>query len=319
MLGQPAPEPFDPQVLRLYSVLRRQGIDPKRHQGWARVRRGVWVKACTWAGLTPEQRHAARAHALTLVGDPDRSWTFTHETAAAVWGLPRIEPWPDAVRTLVVGTRRRGSPGVRPTPGLDVVAEVVHGIRVTPVARTVVDLARSGSLPTAVAAADHALRHGLCTRDDLVREADAVPRRRRGRPQAALVVDLADGDSMSAGESLSRVQMFRLGVPRPRLQVRHEDAQGLIGIVDFDWDGAVGEFDGKVKYRASDGDSAAQVSEVLWREKKREDRLRARGRVARWTWEIALDQERLGAVLAGQGVLPDPRASWFDLGQRRAG
>jgi hypothetical protein len=168
----------------------------------------------------------------------------------------------------------------------------------------VVDLARSGSLPTAVAAADHALRHGLCTRDDLVREADAVPRRRRGRPQAALVVDLADGDSMSAGESLSRVQMFRLGVPRPRLQVRHEDAQGLIG---------------KVKYRASDGDSAAQVSEVLWREKKREDRLRARGRVARWTWEIALEQERLGAVLAGQGVLPDPRASWFDLGQRRAG
>jgi hypothetical protein len=213
-LGQSAPEPFDPQVLRLYSVLRRQGIDPEASStagpGCA-VASGLKAGTC-WAALTPEQRHAAQAHAVTLVCDPDRSWTFAHETAAAVWGLPRIESWPDAVRTLVVGTRRRGSPGCSSHAGdLAADAEVVHGIRVTPVARTVVDLARSASLPTAVAAADHALRHGLCTRDDLVREADAVPARRRGRPQAALVIDLADGDSMSAGESLSRVQMFRLG------------------------------------------------------------------------------------------------------------
>jgi hypothetical protein len=319
MLGPPAPLPFDPQVLWLYSTLRQRGVDPQRQLGWTRVRRGVWIESARWSGLTPEQRHAARAHATSLVCDPDRSWVFSHESAAALWGLPRIEAWPDAVRTLVVGSRLRGSPGVRPTRGVADDAAVVHGIRVTSVARTVVDLARSASLPTAVAAADHALRHGLCTRADLVAEADAVPARLRGRPRVSLVVDLADGGSMSAGESLSRVQMFRLGVPRPRLQVEHEDDLGLIGCVDFDWDGVVGEFDGKVKYRVPEGAGPDEASEVLWREKKREDRLRVRSQVARWTWEVALNRDRLGAVLAAKGVRPDPRVSWFSLGRAMTG
>ena len=319
MSGQSAPRPFDPQVLRLYSALRHQGIDPQREHGWVRVRRGVWAESTCWAALTPEQRHAAQAHAVSLVCDPDRSWIFAHETAAAVWGLPRIESWPDAVRTLVVGTRLRGSPGVRPIRGPAADTVVVHGIRVTPVARTVVDLARSASLPTAVAAADHALRHGLCTRDDLVREANAVPARLRGRPQVALVIDLADGDSMSAGESLSRVQMFRLGLPRPRLQAKHEDEQGLIGYVDFDWDGVIGEFDGKLKYRVPADADPSEAAEIVWREKKREDRLRAHSEVVRWTWDIALDRDRLGALLAAKGVRPDPRVSWFDVGQGSRG
>lgn len=319
MLGPPAPLPFDPQVLRLYSALRQQGVDPQRTGAWARVRRGVWIDSTSWSSLTPEQQHAARAYATSLVCDPDRSWVFAHETAAAVWGLPRIETWPDAVRTLVVGARLRGSPGVRPIRGADVDAVVVNGIRVTPVARNVVDLARSASLPTAVAAADHALRHGLCTRADLSREAEAVPTRLRGRPQVSLVVHLADGDSMSAGESLSRVQMFRLGLPRPRLQAKHEDEYGLIGHVDFDWEGVVGEFDGKVKYRVPADADPRDAAEIVWREKKREDRLRVRSQVARWTWEIALDRDRLGAVLAAKGVRADPRVSWFPEGRGMAG
>ena len=319
MLGPPAPTPFDPRVLRLYSALRQQGVDPQREGSWTRVRRGVWVESRAWSGLTPEQQHAARAHATALVCDPDMSWVFAHESAAAVWGLPRIETWPDAVRTLVVGARLRGSSGVRPIRGGEADTVVVNGIRVTPVARTVVDLARSASLPTAVAAADHALRHGLCTRADLAGEADAVPSRLRGRPQVSLVVDLADGESMSAGESLSRVQMFRLGVPRPRLQVKHEDEHGLIGHVDFDWDGVVGEFDGKVKYRVPPDADPGEAAEIVWREKKREDRLRVGGQVARWTWEVALDRDRLGAVLAAKGIIPDPRMPWFSEGRRAAG
>lgn len=319
MLGLPAPLPFDPQVLRLYSALRQQGVDPQRDGAWTRVRRGVWVEATCWSALTPEQQHAARAHAVSLVCDCDRSWVFAHETAAAIWGLPRIETWPDAVRTVVVGARLRGSPGVRPMRGAEVDDVVVNGIRVTPVARTVVDLARTASLPTAVAAADHALRHGLCTRHELASEADAVPPRLRGRPQASLVVDLADANSMSAGESLSRVQMFRLGVPRPRLQVKHEDEHGLIALVDFDWDGVVGEFDGKMKYRVPPDADPREAAEIVWREKKREDRLRVRSQVARWTWEVALDRGRLGAVLAAKGVRPDSRVSWFPVGRGKAG
>lgn len=124
---------------------------------------------------------------------------------------------------------------------------------------------------------------------------------------------------MSAGESLSRVQMFRLGLPRPRLQVKHEDDLGLIGHVDFDWDGVVGEFDGKMKYRVPPDADPSEAAEIVWREKKREDRLRIGSQVARWTWEIALHRDRLGAVLAAKGVRPDPRVSWFSEGRGMAG
>ena len=125
-------------------------------------------------------------------------------------------------------------------------------------------------------------------------------------PPRRLVADLADADSMSAGESLSRVQMFRLGVPRPRLQVPHDDDQGLIGVVDFDWLGVIGEFDGKLKYRVPPGASPEEAAEIVWREKKREDRLRVGSRVARWTWEVALDRDRLGRRTRGAGGATGP-------------
>lgn len=313
MLGPPAPTPFDPSVLRRYVDLRRAGVDPQRHPGWHRVRRGVWIPVESWQASTPEQRHAALVHATALVCDPDRPHTFALESAAAVWGLPRVEGWPTTVRVLATSGRPRGSSGVRPLIGDEVEPVDVAGVLVTPVARTIADLACRTSLPSAVAAADHALRHGLCTVTDLRAAADAVPPRVRGRPNAGLVVDLADGDSMSVGESLSRIQMFLLGIRRPRLQVPHDDAQGLIGFVDFDWDGVVGEFDGKLKYRVPPDADPEEAAEIVWREKKREDRLRVGSRVARWTWEIALDAPRLAGVLAAQGLRPDPRASWFDL------
>lgn len=60
-----------------------------------------------------------------------------------------------------------------------------------------------------------------------------MPRRARGRASAARAVALADGASMSPGESFSRVQMFRLLIPKPRLQVSFSDADGHIGDVDF--------------------------------------------------------------------------------------
>ena len=57
------------------------------------------------------------------------------------------------------------------------------------------------------------------------------------------------------------------------------DAQGLIGIVDMWWEslGVVGEADGAVKY---------DDRQVLYQEKIREDRIRAKGlRFVRWGWE----------------------------------
>ncbi len=313
MLGDPAPTPFDRGLLRLGHDLRRLGDDPSRC-GWQHVRHGVWIRASAWSALTPEQRHAALVQASDLVSRSPGEHVYALESAAAVWGLPAIDPWPAHVSRMATGLRTRGSRLVRVRTGPPAEPVAVQGVLVTGVARTVVDLARTGSLARGLAAADHALRHKLCTRAQLQEAAVEVPARARGRPRALLVAELADAQSMSAGESLSRAAMFRLNLPRPELQVRVEDPQGLVGIADFGWPGVVGEFDGRRKYGVAPESDPTRAAEALWREKRREDRFRRRVRMARWTWADALDEARLASILGEQGVRPQPRNTWFDLG-----
>jgi hypothetical protein len=104
--------------------------------------------------------------------------------------------------------------------------------------------------------------------------------------------------------------MLASGLPRPELQVEIYDAAGFIGRADA-WyeDAAVAiEFDGKVKY--TDPRYASSPGEVLWEEKRREDRMRAVGiRVVRvvnedlgspWHGSAA----RIGGLLAAPYIGP---------------
>ncbi len=317
MLGKAPPPPFDPALLRPTDALARAGVDPAR-AGWRHVRRGFWVDEVVWSTLTPEQRHAALVHATDLACHEPGRHVYVLASAAAVWGMPRVEPWPEHVTVLATGPRTRGSSRIHIHVGVPTDGVSVHGVRVSAPARTAVDLARTGSLPTALAAADHGLRHGLFTHEELLEAAAAVPPRVRGRPTAWVVARLADGRSMSAGESLSRAQMYLLGLPRPELQVPLEDAKGAFGLGDFGWPGVVGEFDGRLKYRVPEGADPEEAVAVVWNEKRREDRIRRFSGLARWVWAEALRPTVLAEILAEQGVRPDPRARWFDDDARLA-
>ncbi|MGJ9425580.1 hypothetical protein ACHABX_07005 [Nesterenkonia halotolerans] len=117
-------------------------------------------------------------------------------------------------------------------------------------------------------------------------------------------LQFADALSESAGESLSRVRIHELGFEPPVLQVSFE-LGSTEARVDFYWPGCgvVGEFDGKVKYLRADELSGVSVEEVVWREKLREDALRARGlRVVRWTWDDLRRPGALEARLRAAGV-----------------
>lgn len=312
MIGPPRHPPFDPSQLSRTADLRRVGAEPSRG-GRHRVRTGAWLPDASFAALTPVDRHAALVHATMRTHADGESVRFAGESAAAVLGLlPRITDWPTTVRHLVTRRGVSGSSVLRPLLGAECECVRVPGALVTPPARTVVDLARHGTLQDAVTAADYCLRHGMCTRDDLVAELALVPRRARGRASAARAIALADGLSMSPGESYSRVQMFRLLIPRPRLQVSFRDADGHIGDVDFSWVGRVGEFDGRTKYRVAAGAGHEEAGRVLWAEKKREDRLRRHTRVARWMWADLVRPGRLLAILTHAGVRPELRSTWLE-------
>jgi hypothetical protein len=156
---------------------------------------------------------------------------------------------------------------------------VCAGIRVTSVARTVVDLARTSSFQEGVVAADSALRRELTTKDEL-RAVVADCARWPGLAQARLVVEFSDGLSESALESISRVAFREQGIPPPELQAWvGEDEAGVIGRADFLWrkHGTIGEADGAIKY----ADPKRAIQQL-----QRDARLRQAGfEVVHFTWD----------------------------------
>ena len=156
--------------------------------------------------------------------------------------------------------------------------------RVANPARAAIDTARVLTTVSGVVAADAALRLGMADHGELV-DACARVAGRTGVGRARRTVRLADGLSESPGESWSAVVIDDLGLPAAERQHPFEDEDGFIGRVDFWWPEhrVVGEFDGRVKYGRVNP-SGRPPEDVLWEEKRREDRLRAADQaVVRWT------------------------------------
>jgi len=266
----------------------------RTHRGWYHVpgsesgRRAAHVRAATVAlaegsdGAIVSHRTAAALHRLPLLHDAKVGVRPAHLT------VPRRS-----------GGRRTPDVVIHPAPIADPGATTIDGMPVTGVARTIADLARTDGFDTGVCAADHALRVGMLTLDELRDEAE----RHRGRHGALTlrrVADFADGRSASPGESLSRCVIARFPeFEPPELQTTFFRPDGVfVARTDFDWDGRlVGEFDGKTKYtgRAAEGEDPG---EVAWREKVREDEIRALGiQVVRWIWSDLLAPGRLRRIL----------------------
>ncbi|MBF6466112.1 type IV toxin-antitoxin system AbiEi family antitoxin domain-containing protein [Nocardia beijingensis] len=175
---------------------------------------------------------------------------------------------------------------------------LVDDIRVTTPARTVLDIARSEGFDQSVALGDSALRQGLTTTAEL-REHLRRARHRPGCRRAALVLDLLDGRSTSAGASRSRILLHRAGFPAPQVQARvFSDDQICVGRVDFLFPelGVIGDFGTQSDRRT--GSRAFSAERVAAAEKEREDRLRALGwAVVRWTGDDLAAPARLAARL----------------------
>jgi hypothetical protein len=225
----------------------------------------------------------------------------SHASAAVLRALPTWGMRLDRVH--VTRARRNGGRAGRQvhvhTAPLDPdEIDVVDGIAVTSVARTVVDLARTVAFEPAVAVADAAL-HALVGEPERLGVlqaalAAAVARAGgwRGSPDARRVLAFADARSGSVGESRSRVAIHRAGLPAPVLQWEVIGSNGQwIGMVDFGWPRmrTVGEFDGKAKYGRllKPGQNPA---DAVYLEKRREDALRAEAlSVVRWGWDALTD------------------------------
>jgi very-short-patch-repair endonuclease len=260
----------------LQDLVRRRHID--------HVCRGVYGPH--EPDLSPEERHLRLLRAGYLLY-PDA--VASHVSAVVAHGMPVVDHSLERVCLLrsVEKEILTASFRIRPLEGEGV--DTASGPAV-PAAMSVVQLALDGGVMPGVVAGDHGLRERLFDVSDLEAAAAAVhgwPR--SGRVQAML--PLLDMRSESPGESRLRVHLQVAGISVvPQVAISDEDGE-FVARVDFVVQGTkvVVEFDGKVKYRDGDVDT-------LFREKRREDRLRRLGyTVIRVTWSDLARPERIVA------------------------
>ena len=274
---------------------------------------GICLPTDVWARCSVDDRNLARIRALALTARS--TLVFAAESAAALWRLPIVGAWPD--RVTVLGARTGGGRStrrvIRRCEGVPDEVWVVDGLATTGLARTVVDVARHATFGVAVAMADRALavKRGTdagalsctATKAELFGALAALDLV-HGSAKAEAVIEFADGDADSAGESISRVVIHRLGFPAPILQqVFHDSSGRMVG--DFWWPevSLVGEFDGRGKYLRDEYTKGRSPADVVLAEKERENRIRALGpTVVRWGWEEAMAPPLLRRKLLAAGL-----------------
>jgi hypothetical protein len=249
------------------------------------LRRGAYTEPAN-SELSARLAHLQLLRATVPLCSPDA--VVSHTSAAVLHDLPVWTNRLDRVhltRDRAGGGRTRRYVQVHGSPlARDEIVEL-DGFAATSLARTVVDLGCLLPLHEAVAAGDAALV-GIDRSEielELARQSG-----RTGIGKARRAAALLDPRSESAGESYSRVVFHLGGLPAPDPQYHvFTDGGRLAGRADFGWEEfrTLGEFDGKAKYSKLLRKPGQTMEDVLFAEKKREERLRELGwQVVRWIW-----------------------------------
>lgn len=304
--------------LTLAAAARRQGGTTRpleraaRTGATVRVRAGAYAESEEWHGVNPVNRHLALISAAQSAARG--RIVFSHESAAAIWGIPLVGALPGiphATTSPTSGRRTTAAVHWHRAPLRDQVCEVGRFLVTTPL-RTLLDLTAARSFVSGVVALDHVLhdpaRFSL-TRDDLL---DAIRDHRpfRNARRAAATAEFGNGLAGSPGESVSRVRMAEGGFPRPQLQKRFIGIDGREYFTDFYFPeaDAIGESDGAVKYNDPGFLKGRTPAQAFRDEKRREDALRPLvSAFVRWEWDDAWQGRPLFARLRAAGVHPTGR------------
>ena len=299
-----APVDLSPTTTRSALILRREAFDKgfnaddikrKLARGdWILLRPGAYLQTADSPSPPFERRHLLHIDAELPYASENA--VVSHLSAACEHGIDLLREPGKCVQVTnplgVSGHRRRLLHTHRASIDNDEWV-LMRGHRVTSVARTIIDVARTRSFEEGVVVADSALHQGLVTREGLISAVNRAPRR-AGMRLARRVVRFADAGAESVGESRSRVLMTYERIPVPQVQFKITVGDGVsVAVSDFGWKEfrTVGEFDGAEKYGRLllPGERAG---DKIFQEKQREDLIRDTGlQVVRWTWD-ELDQPK---------------------------
>lgn len=239
-----------------------------------RIRQGTYIDAQQWPDDT-SSRHLLRARGVTL--RHDRRVALSHTTGALTHGLRLWEPDLGQVHvTRLDGNNGRAESDVayhRDAWDAETLVQLDDMLVIDPI-RCALGAAMLTSVEAGLVVLDSVLDHGLASTSAIADRYAEMSRSPFTRP-LQVAVRLARQGSQSVGETRTRYMFWQHHLPEPVLQYEVHDGDRLVGICDFAWPeyGLLGEFDGKIKYRhlVPPGQTP---SDVVFREKRREDQLR---------------------------------------------
>ena len=263
---------------------------------------GMFAEKARWDEL--EMRQQAKCIIKSLAA-AHTSWIFYCHSAAVVYGL---EVSASKLRHVhVVGTREPcGIVYFHNTKHVE--AELVDGVLVTTLERTVCDCVRSNGFRYGLATVDSALRAFQLDPDEFRARLETVCKAVNNGQFVLDVFDYGDGRSENGGESYARAVMIENGVQLPNLQVElYDEVDKKTYRIDYGWQlkkGYVaGELDGAEKYKSIAKDRGMSVVDVIREERRRESRCRNKGMLfARFTFAQAVAGRPLLSILDACGV-----------------
>lgn len=267
---------------------------------------GLYARPDYWAQLDARNRYL---HVVRSLARLHPQWIFCGMTAAAVYGINTATRHMDLIHIRTIDNRHVHDYGkVRHHHIRDDRFEMVDGVRVTPLPRTVFDCARKQSFPDALAVIEAVLRERVMSKDELERCFESLPGWNKDVALRALAP--ATGDTENGGEAYALGVMLEERFAMPLLQEPIVDPYNACTVyrVDFAWRDEhggliVAELDGRVKYKDRSMFRNGNLSETIIAEKEREERIRlvVKGMV-RFSFREALERAQLVRKLESIGV-----------------
>jgi hypothetical protein len=271
-----------------------------------RVYQGLYVRPSYWHTLDKRERYRHIIRSLAVLHP---QWVFCEMTAAALHGINTATRHMKLVNIAVCRRNRVRDYGlVRHHDIPNIQIEIVDGVRITPLSRTIFDCIRQQEFPDALAIADAALRDQGMSKDSLKQQMLSQCGWRKDK--VLKVLEFATGETENGGESFSLGVMLDGGLAVPTLQEKIINPLNLSQCdrVDFAWHTADGRFivaelDGRVKYRDPTMYKNGSLPDTIIAEKEREERIRlVVDEVVRFSFREALERGPLLYKLNRAGV-----------------
>jgi very-short-patch-repair endonuclease len=241
---------------------------PLSQNEYVHIGENYYALRSEWDALSERERHLSVC--FFIMSRRSVPMIFTGKSACAARNIPRLDAL--EMRPHCISQHRRSDDWIRWHYGSsDENASVIRSLLIASPPRIICDLAGEDSPESLLVSINHCLYKKLFRKEDLLAEMEKHPGLRGAKILRRLLYFATDRCE-SPLETLAWIALYKAKFVMPAQQLRFYASNKIVGQVDMYWElprrTVILELDGKLKYQNED---------AIYKEKRREDALRAMG------------------------------------------